>query len=139
MKEFTLSFEGSDAAATAVLMERDAPRTSKAFWKALPIELEAVHSSWSGDCIIVVPCGVEPGEGELPENETIYVGPGEIALYTPVQELLVFYGRGQPRWRNGPCPSTVFARITDGLDSFSETCRRLPREGAKRLIIRKKE
>jgi len=139
MKEFTLTFEGSSVAATAVLMEQDAPRTCNAFWKALPVKLEAVHSSWSGECIIIVPCGVETEKDYLPENQTIYIGPGEIALYTPVQELLVFYGRGQPRWRNGPCPSTVFARITDGLDAFSQMCRKLPKEGAKRLLIRKKE
>jgi hypothetical protein len=139
MKAITLGFKNHDEQATAILLEKEAPVTCDTFWKNLPIEHEAVHSSWSGECILVVPCGVEVPEGERGENETIFVGPGEIALFTPVQELLVFYGRGQPRWRSGPTPSTVFARIIDGLEKFASICQTMPKEGSKTMIIQRKE
>jgi len=139
MREFTLQIEGTSAVATAVLDEKNAPKTCNAFWSALPIELEAVHSSWSGECVLVVPCGVDAKEINPQENQTIFVGPGEIALFTPVEELLVFYGRGQPRWRNGPTPSTVFAKINDRLDEFAVECSKMTREGSKKIIIKKKE
>jgi hypothetical protein len=138
MKEFTLQLEGTDAVATAVLTEKDAPKTCELFWARLPIELEALHASWSGECLLVVPCGVDAKDLSPQENQTIYVGPGEIALFTPAQELLVFYGRGQPTWRNGPTPSTAFARIIDGLDDFAVECRKMTREGSKKILIRKK-
>ena len=138
MKEFTLQLEGTDAVATAALNETDAPKTCELFWGKLPIELEALHASWSGECLLVVPCGVDAKDLSPQENQTIYVGPGEIALFTPAQELLVFYGRGQPRWRNGPTPSTAFARIIDGLDDFAVECRKMTREGSKKILIRKK-
>ena len=139
MRKISLSFKGSHVAATAVLFEEEAPRTAAAFWDALPVEHEAMHSSWSGECILVIPCGVDATGIKPAENETIFVGPGEIALYTSVQELLIFYGRGQPCWRNGPAPSTVFARITQGLKEFADECKRLQREGAKVLVIRRME
>ena len=139
MKAITLGFKNHDAQATAILLEKESPATCDIFWKNLPIEHEAVHSSWSGECILVVPCGVEVPEENRGENETIFVGPGEIALFTPVQELLIFYGRGQPRWRSGPTPSTVFARITEGLEEFASTCQIMPKDGSKTIIIRRKE
>ena len=139
MREFTLQLEGNAAIATAILNEKEAPQTCDAFWSALPIEREALHSSWSGECLLVVPCGVDAKDVNPQENQTIFVGPGEIALFTPVEELLVFYGRGQPRWRNGPTPSTVFAKITKGLEEFALECSKLTREGSKKLIIKKKE
>jgi len=139
MREFTLQIEGTSAVATAVLDEKNAPKTCDVFWSALPIEMETVHSSWSGECLLVVPCGVDAREITPQENQTIFVGPGEIALFTPVEELLVFYGRGQPRWRNGPTPSTAFAKINDGLDEFALECSKLTREGSKKIIIKKKE
>lgn len=138
MREFTLQLEGTDAIATATLNEKDAPKTCEVFWATLPIEREALHASWSGECLLIVPCGVEAKDIIPQENQTIYVGPGEIALFTPVQELLVFYGRGQPRWRNGPTPSTAFARITQGLNEFAAECSKMTREGSKKLIIRRK-
>jgi hypothetical protein len=139
MKEFSLSFKGSSIETIAVLLEKDAPKTCEVFWNALPIEHEAVHASWSGECILVVPCGADATGIKPGENETIFVGPGEIALFTPAQELLVFYGRGQPRWRSGPTPSTVFARITHGHEEFANECRKLVREGSKVLLVKRKE
>jgi len=139
MKKFSLSFMGSQVEAIAILLEEEAPRTAGAFWESLPIKHETLHASWSGECVLVVPCGVDATGIKPAENETIYIGPGEIALFTPVQELLIFYGRGQPCWRNGPTPSTVFARITDGLKEFAEECKKMTREGAKIIFIRRME
>ncbi|MHA1388934.1 MAG: DUF3830 family protein [Candidatus Thorarchaeota archaeon] len=133
-----MQLEGSNAIAIAIMNEKDAPKTCDAFWSVLPIELESLHSSWSGECLLVVPCGVDVRDINPQENQTIFVGPGEIALFTPVEELLVFYGRGQPRWRNGPTPSTAFAKITQGLEEFAAECSKMTREGSKKLIIRRK-
>ena len=139
MKVIELSLGSSEVKAVAVLLEKEAPKTCDAFWRVLPMSHQAVHASWSGECIIVQPCGVVLETGSSGENETIFIGPGEIALFASIQELLIFYGRGQPRWRSGPTPVTVFARIVDGLGEFASECTKMTREGAKDIRVRKTE
>ncbi|MFW9801757.1 MAG: DUF3830 family protein [Candidatus Thorarchaeota archaeon] len=139
MKKIELEFKDSTVKSIGVLLEKDAPETCKAFWDALPLENEMVHSSWSGEAIIAHPCGVKVGADFPQENKTIFVGPGELTMETNVEELMIFYGRGHPRWRMGPIPMSVFGKIVDGLEDFAEQCKRLPKEGSKVLIIRRKE
>ena len=139
MKRIELEFEETEAIATGVLFEKEAPKTCEAFWNALPLENTMVHSSWSGESIIAHPCGVKMSPDSPQENRTIFVGPGEIIMETRVEELMIFYGRGQPRWREGPTPMSVIGEIVEGLQEFADQCRKMPKEGSKVLIIRKKE
>jgi hypothetical protein len=139
VKKIELIFKDTDVKATAVLLEKEAPDTCERVWSALPLENEMFHSSWSGEAILVAPCGVKMGADFPQENKTIFVAPGELTFDTSVEELLVFYGRGEPRWRLGPVPVSVFAKIVDGLDDFANLCKMMPKEGSKVLIIRKME
>lgn len=59
--------------ATAILLVKEMPRICQAIWNILPVEREAVHASWSGECILISPFGV-PSSLRKPENETIFVG-----------------------------------------------------------------
>jgi hypothetical protein len=139
MRLIELEFKGTDVKAVAKLLDDDAPRTCNEVWKSLPLENEMVHSSWSGEALLAVPCGVKMGPDFPQENKTIFVAPGELAFDTSVEELLIFYGRGEPRWRKGPVPVSVFAKIVEGHEVFSAMCKKMPWEGAKVVIVRKKE
>jgi hypothetical protein len=137
-KEIEIILTKANVKATATLLEDETPRICQAIWDLLPVEREAVHASWSGECLLIVPFGAQ-APARKSENETIYVGPGEVALDCPADEVLIFYGRGQPRWRMGPSRVNVFARITNNLKGFAEACDKLRREGAQTVTIRKKE
>jgi hypothetical protein len=139
MRKIELIFKKGNIRAIATLLEKEAPQTCEAFWNSLPIEREAVHASWSGECIIVVPAGVRMIDRLPLENETIFVAPGEIALYPKGDELLLFYGRGQPRWRTGPTVVNVFAKIIENLEEFAKQCRKMIKTGSETLIIKRKE
>jgi len=46
------------------------------------------------------------------------------------------HGRAQFRFRDGPVAANLFARIdADSLPEFADTCRRMQREGLKRLLL----
>ncbi len=138
MRRIELVFKGTDSKTTAVLLEKEAPRACDAVWAALPLENEMVHSSWSGESIVAHPCGVKMPPDSPQENRTIFIAPGELALEPNIDELMIFYGRGEPRWRMGPVPLSVFGRIVDGLEEFAEQCKRMPKEGSKVVIMRRK-
>jgi len=139
MGKIELMFKKENIRAIATLLEREAPKTCEAFLYSLPIEQEAVHASWSGECVLIVPAGVRMVDKLPLENETIFVAPGEIALYPKGDELLLFYGRGQPCWRTGPTVVSVFAKVTENLEEFANQCRKMIKEGSKTLIIKRKE
>ncbi|MBD3158057.1 MAG: DUF3830 family protein [Candidatus Lokiarchaeota archaeon] len=137
--EIVLSLGDESVEAIAVLLEERAPKATKVLLNSLPIEREIWHAAWSGECILTVPSGIRDTKQIGEENQTIYTGPGDLGIDTSIDELLIFYGRGQPRWKVGPAPITVFGRITEGLDSFAEECKSMVKVGAKTLRIRKRE
>lgn len=141
MKEIKIILTKANVEATAILLEDEEPRICQAVWNLLPVEHEAVHSSWSGECILLIPFGIPANarKPEKPENETIFVGPGEIALFCPVDEVLIFYGRGQPRYKKGPSEVCVFAKITSNLKEFAKACNKMVKEGSQKVIIKRKE
>ncbi len=136
-KRFQLTLLKNGVTASAELLEDSAPKTCEAVWKSLPMEEEAVHGAWSGECIYF--------QHEIPiterEIQTMYVAPGEIGMNLPQHdpprpkrpEIQIYYGRAQPRWQRGPTPVIVFARIVENLQSFATECRTLQKAGVQRV------
>ena len=143
-KRIRLAFTSEGVAATAELLEGEAPRTCDAVWSALPFVGEAHHGIYSGsECVLLLPEIVRVG----PENATHEVSPGDIGFANIVpgqswvvekefSEICWFYGRdARPSFPEGPCPVNLFARIVEGAGAFNAVCFRMRREGVKPFSI----
>jgi len=137
IREIEIVLMKTNVKATAIMLDRETPKTCEAVWNTLPAERNAGHASWSGECLTISKFGF-PSDALKLENETIYVGPGEIALYPQNDEVLLFYGRGEPRFRAGPLRVNVFARILGDLEQFAEACRKVKTEAPQKIRFEKK-
>lgn len=117
----------------ATLLEKLAPVTCEALVKCLPYEGEAIHSSWSGDCLYV-PWKMDKIS---PENQTIYGSTGDIAWQTALNdEIFITYGTSQYRYRFGALPCNLFAKITNDLEELGRVSNEIRRHGIKKVVIR---
>ena len=139
-----LTFVDEGVSAVAELLEQ-APRTCAAVLAALPLTGEAHHAIYSGSEVAFV---LDRDLGIGMENATAKVLPGDLA-YTRFEggerygfpesfsELCWFYDRDAvPSMPDGPVPVNIFARFVDGFDAFAAVCRRMRREGVKRIEAR---
>jgi hypothetical protein len=144
-RRIVLEFVDEGVSAVAELLEEQAPMTCAAVLELLPQLQEANHAVYSGsevayllDRYVVIPR----------ENSTTKVIPGDVA-YTYFEggvyygipegfsELCWFYDRDAvPSMPDGPVPVNIFARIVEGADLFYAVCRRMRREGNKRVAVR---
>jgi len=140
--------------ATAVLLEEEAPRTCEAMWKALeePIENKALHGIWLGRTIEVgVPEGnqvFDPDDIPL-ENGTVYPLPGDLlwkhfspkairGLESPLWDIMIAYGpEAIMQTPAGAAACSVWARVTDNLESFCKACAKMWFGGAQTIRIRR--
>ncbi|MGH9321785.1 MAG: DUF3830 family protein [Vicinamibacteria bacterium] len=144
MRSVRLVFASENVTAAAELLEKEAPRTCRAIWEALPFEGELNHAMWSG------PETYLPIDSSIrieAEHQTIHPLPGEIGFYAidggvlidwpeDMAELAFFYGRGaRPSMPDGPVAMNVFARIVENLEGFQNVCARIRKEGVKRLRV----
>jgi hypothetical protein len=147
-RQIRLIFLTEGVSALAELREEEAPETCAAVWKALPARGEAHHAIYSGsECVLLLPEVVRVP----PENATTDVSPGDVGFVwlTPESswvvdkefaEIVWFYDRdARPSMPEGPTPVNLFARITEGAESFYAVCRRMRREGVKPLSIERVE
>ena len=143
-KHIRLVFDDERVTASALLLEREAPRTCDAVWNALPFEGELIHAMWSGPETYLP---VDPRIVAPPEHQSVQPLPGEIGYYSlpggrmigwpeDMAELAFFYDRGaRPSMPVGPVAMNIFARIVENLEGFAEICARTHREGVKRLSV----
>jgi hypothetical protein len=144
--KFTFVDEG--VVAYAVLHEDQAPKSCAAVIAALPQENEAHHATYSGsEVAFLLDRDLQVGM----ENATSKVIPGDLA-YTRFEggqmwgfpesfsELCWFYDRDAvPSMPDGPVPVNLIGTFTDGFPEFAAVCRRMRREGVKKLRIEVEE
>jgi hypothetical protein len=123
-----------DSVFVATLLEKLAPVTCATLSKYVPYDGEAVHASWSGDCLCV------PWKTEIIAPEytcaTIYGSPGDVAWHTlENDEIYITHGISQYRYRFGPLLSNLFAKITDNLDQLSNVGAEIRRKGIRKISI----
>jgi len=135
--------------AAAVLLEKEAPATCAAVWKALPLEAEVFHAKYANNEIYSQFAPFTGPELEL-ENYTLMPVTGEIMYFRlrpwhqlprdmhrlqaageGASELALFYDRHNLLFspRLGPIPGNVFARIVTNMDGIAEACYSIWREG----------
>ena len=133
MKHIELELHG--VAVRAQLLEERAPRTCGVLWEALPLEVPAVHTIWSGNLIHTlepVPLAVE-----TLESEVAFQYPG-LVMYSPKRrELAVCYADARYRDSGGPEYVTPVAEIVGELGPFIKAAARLQFEGAAPLRVRR--
>jgi hypothetical protein len=151
-------FTESGVYAVATLLEREAPKTCEAIWKALekPARNKAIHAMFCGpEAEFDLPRENQVFDGAaIPrENPTIFPQPGDVGFgYVPpyalpqydvsgppdepLYDVAVFYGPAAfllvPA---GLFPVNIFARIEEGLRPFAEMCARLHTEGVKEMEV----
>lgn len=139
-----LSFVDEDVSAIAELLDEAAPMTCRRVLELLPVGGEAHHAVYSGSEIALI----LDEDVDIPqENATHRVLPGDIAfarfeggihygIPDSFSELCWFYDRdATPSMPDGPVPVNIFATIVEGGDAFYDVCRRMRREGVKRIEI----
>ena len=155
-RKISFTFNAAGVTAIAELLEKDAPETCEAIWKALetPAENKGTLASFAGrELNIPLPDEnkVFKGEDVPPENQTVFPLPGEVlwhyfpphsevGVHDQVYNVSVIYGRDTRMFLpTGWVPHNVFARIVENLDGLVEMCRRTKLEGPKVITIQRVE
>lgn len=144
MNRVSITFVDEGVTATAELFANEAPKTVAAVLASLPQSGEAHHATYSGSEVAFI---LDRDLGIGMENATSKVLPGDLA-YTRFDggvmwgfpnsfaELCWFYDRDAvPSMPEGPVPVNIFGKFTEGFDAFAAICRRMRREGVKRIEI----
>jgi hypothetical protein len=157
-KRLSITFTQTGTTVIADLLERQAPKTCAALWRAFerPAVNQAIHAMYAGrELIFGLPAqNQNPEAASLPpENQIIIPVPGDICFrfYAPNElnnpgagnehevgffDLMIFYGRNARLFSSqGWVPSNLFAQVTENLDGLAEMGRRIHREGVKELRI----
>src|SRR3954451_21456882 len=141
---FTFVDDGVEA--IAELDEAAAPKSCAAVLAALPFAGDAHHATYSGsEVAFVLDRDLLVGK----ENATSKVIPGDLA-YTRFEggelwgfpdsfsELCWFYDRDAvPSMPDGPVPVNIIGTFVEGFAEFAVVCRRMRREGVKRIRVEK--
>jgi hypothetical protein len=144
----TLGLRG--VSAVAELLEKDAPRTCEAVWRALPQSGPAQHAKYArNEVYALVPRFSEPIGLE---NPTVTPIPGDLVFFDfpsgmlarsfmadtgvagqeGVIDLALFYGRNNLLLNGdvGWVPGNVYGTIVEGLDAMAEACHDVWRSGS---------
>ena len=147
-KEIEMRFVDEDCSVRVRLLEDQAPRTCGTIWQALPLAGDAVHASYSGTVVGLL---FDPTVVVPEENATACIQTGDV-MFThyepnfrhghpdPVSEIYWAYDRyARPtipgQWV--PATANVFGTIIGDPTAFYAICRRIPKEGWKRLEVRR--
>jgi hypothetical protein len=139
-----LNFADDGAAARAILLWEQAPRTCAEIVARLPVTGEAHHAIYSGsECVLVL-----QGPFQLEkEHATSRVTKGQVGyawlaagasygVENDISEICWFYDiDAQPRMWEGPVDVNIFAEIRDPALEFYAMCRRMRREGVKSIRV----
>ena len=146
-KLIEIEFEKGDRF-VAKLFEKEAPNNCKTIWNSLPIEGEAIHAAYAGQCVWFVTKEIALDAVHKENQKVLGNLPGTIALeaYPPETnlhrtEINIVYG---PNFY----PRTPFAGehamnrvgiIEDNLDRLLKLGIDIRENGKQKVIIRRKE
>lgn len=141
MKRVEVELDG--VVVEAVLYEERAPVTVAKLWACLPFQDRVTHAKWSGQMFHTntpLPIDLEDQGGSVRmENPVGFQAPGDIVFLPSIKELAIAYGDARFSWVLGPMLVTGLGRITGDLTEFAKKADRLQWEGAKPLVLRRRE
>jgi hypothetical protein len=133
-----IELEADGITAVAALHEDLAPKTVDRLWNALPVEQKLRHVRWGGNAAYVLVPELEDPSFPV-ENQVSFYVPGTIGYRPEHGELAFSYGQAQARSLAGNGWATHFAPLKGDTTEFLKVLQRTQREGAKRLVIRRKD
>jgi hypothetical protein len=133
-----IELETDGVTAVARLLEDQAPQTVRRFWETLPIEQTLRHVRWGGNAAYVLEPRLKDPAFPV-ENQVAFYVPATIGYKPEHGELAFSYGQAQARSLQGNGWATHFANLEGDPAPFLAVLTRTQREGAKRLVIRRKE
>jgi hypothetical protein len=116
--------------------EPEAPITTEAIRRLLPIRNSLIHCRWSGEGCWIPFGDLDTGAGF--ENHTSHPAPGDVIIYTGSLsecEILIAYGGVSFSSKVGQLAGNHFATITQGHEQLREMGRRVLWEGAQEIVI----
>ena len=140
---FTFVDEG--VSAIAELHEGQAPKTCAAVIAALPQNNHCHHATYSGSEVAII---LDRDLKVDTDNATAKVIPGDLGYARfdggkmwgfpdDFSELCWFYDRDTtPSMPDGPVAPNLIGTFVEGFAEFAAVCRRMRREGVKRMEIR---
>lgn len=161
-KLMTITLERRGVSCVAELLEKDAPMTCEAVWRALPLGGDAYHAKYARNEVYTMVERFSEDEVGL-ENPTVTPIPGDVVYFSfpggildrkfkeekgihalpGVIDLAIFYGRNNLLLNGdvGWVPGNVYATIVDGLDRMAEACNDVWRSGGvgERLVYSRAE
>jgi hypothetical protein len=135
-KRIELEVEG--VTAVARLLDDQAPNTVNRFWEALPIEQKLRHVRWGGNAAYILEPRLKDPSFAVENRVSSYI-PGRIAYKPEHGEFAISYAEAQARSLSGNGWATYFADFEGEYAPFLGMMQRTQREGAKQLVIRRKE
>jgi uncharacterized protein DUF3830 len=157
-----ISLERRGVSCVAELLDKDAPRTCEAVWRALPLGGDAYHAKYARNEVYTMVERFAADEIGL-ENPTVTPIPGDVCYFSfaggmldrqfkeekgidqlpGVVDLAIFYGRNNMLLNGdvGWVPGNVYASIVEGLGPMAEACHDVWRSGGvgERLLYRRFE
>jgi hypothetical protein len=130
-------------AVTASLLDATAPQTAEAFWRALPLEGRVTNTKWSGQMLRF--WGNDGALGGVPikidaaENGQVLHWPGYVYYHPSYRGIRICYGQAQQSGPTSVSTLTPLARITGDWSGFRRKASAIMFEGAKAMVIRRKE
>jgi len=147
-KRLVFTYVDEGVSAIAELHEDLAPKSVAAVLSCLPQGGLSHHATYSGSETVLI---LDRDLGVGRENATTKVIPGDLG-YTRFEggemwgfpesfsELAIFYDRDvTPSMPDGPVPINLIGTFVEGFAEFAAVCRRMRREGVKRLEVRIEE
>ncbi len=135
-RRIELSLDGTTA--TAILREKEAPKTTQKVWDVLPIEETMRHVRWSGSAGYVLVASLRDASFPLEDRVSFYV-PGTLNLKSEHGEIAISYGPAQARDGTGNGWACHLATLEGDATAFLEAVARTQHAGKKQLLIKRKE
>jgi hypothetical protein len=116
----------------AELLTEDAPKTVARTLEVLPLSGKLWHTGWMGDACVLTPDDIPKEKMAYlePENQTVLGGRGDVLWFPGKPGIGLPYGEGNHlfivhrvaefRFRAGPTPMNLWARINDRLDVLDQ-------------------
>ena len=146
-KEIEIEFE-KGARFVATLFEDQAPKNCETIWNSLPIEAEAIHAAYAGQCVWMITKEIALDKVYEENQKVLGNLPGTIALeaYPPETnlhrtEINIVYGPNfYPRTPfAGEKPINRVGIIKDNLEELLKLGVDIRENGKQKVTIRRKE
>jgi hypothetical protein len=122
-----------DVSFRAQLLDDRSPRTTAAFWDALPVAGSVEHGQWNGE-MVHMPSTWRP-DAAAADRGVGFQYPGLVVYEPTTDEIAICYGQGRLNHHTLPLTPIPLAEIGGDLVPLADLCRSLQWLGAKPTVF----